>query len=668
MGVHGLSTFIRNNPSLFIDEHMLRDTHLIIDAFNLMNNIAEASQHGERPDIFGGDMVKFGSELNKFFDNLAACNIVPILVMDGAQTYEQNTSKVPKKHQRYRERFKNVMRINEQGIGRFVLPTTANITFKSVAVDRGVKIYQSIFEADSEIARLARYHNCPVLSEDSDFYVFDLPQGVIPISDFKWHKVRTNTEDPLNWRESNSQKLRHNYISCRLYKQEHLKIYLPNFNLSCMPIIGPLLGNDFVKIETYSGICKILPSKLPFEFPNPYMSKQLRVSSTQHHKIVKLLCFCCDKDISQVINQLSSSLPNGERSDFKKKLKDSMDVYNAPLEDTYEMELKKIYEEGYKATYAKRIPESDLDVECKKTIRSLALWLIKCSETSVMTHKVLELLNKNIIFDRPQMDDTSLPSSLNLRSRVYAVILRILRPTTVSKKPIEVHSRIGSDYERTLLQQLHELNHFGRIRYLAYDIPKLSPVERRDLVLATFHYNHERYLEGLMYCDTWFDPKHSDEVMNVLMLMDYIDIESPCAKLWKYFRQATLLSMVYHLCGLQEDTNFSCRLEQENKTEFIQSLVHIFESNRGSLQRTPLLGPKRPYDCRIMHQITQLNVSVDAFGILNALLGDPLSRIRPENWLNSCLLYNLTDLLRTRSIKVPDMPDIIAQGKVTLIS
>lgn len=668
MGVHGLSTFIQDNKQLFIDAYQLKDTHLVIDAFNLMNKLAQESQGKERTDLFGGNMVYFGELLNIFFDNLKTCNIVPILVMDGAQTYEACKSKVEEKLSRCRERFNNVMNINEQGIGSYVFPPSANIIFKSVAVDRGIMIYQSFFEADLETARLACEYKCPVLSQDSDFFLMDLPQGFIPISCFKWGSVKivSHKDSDMDWRRREPRKLEPEfYIPCSLYKQEYFKIYMPTLNIRCLPLLGPLIGNDFVGTETYAALCNKLPAKLPHEFPNPYMNIQFLTSSIQHEKIVRVLCYCCDKTPEQVINQLSSNLPKDKRQAFKGSIKSSMTVYYPPTEDTYEAELRKIYEDGFKTTYAKRLAKPELDAQCDKTIRLLANWLIRCAGKSVMTHKILELLNKNVIFVKPTIDDPSLPSANNCRHRVYAVILRLLRPTTVSKKPIEIYNRVGCSYDKILLQQLHILDEFGRINYLAYDVPTLSLDTRRDLVLATFHFTNNNFVKGLLDCDIWFDPKHGDEFMIVLMIMDYIDIESTDAKLWKQFRKATLLCLVYYLCVKQPDETFTNRLEQMDNLEFASGLKQSILGR--SLNEMPFLGETRlfgtrKYDCRLMHQITQLHVSIEAFNLLNAFLGDPLTRVRAEYWLNSCLIYNLTEAFRKDVMKVPRMPEIITRG------
>ena len=58
-----------------------------------------------------------------------------------------------------------------------VLPFLTRDVFIQVLTQRGVPLVQCPAEADWEIACLAHQWNCPVLTNDSDFFIFDLPGG-----------------------------------------------------------------------------------------------------------------------------------------------------------------------------------------------------------------------------------------------------------------------------------------------------------------------------------------------------------------------------------------------------------------------------------------------------------------------------------------------------------
>ena len=55
-----------------------------------------------------------------------------------------------------------------------VFPIFAQEVFIDALRDLDIEIHQSSFEADELIAQLAFARSCPVMSNDSDFYIFDV--------------------------------------------------------------------------------------------------------------------------------------------------------------------------------------------------------------------------------------------------------------------------------------------------------------------------------------------------------------------------------------------------------------------------------------------------------------------------------------------------------------
>ena len=74
----------------------------------------------------------------------------------------------------------------------------------------GIVVLQADFEADLEIAMLAKELGLTVLSNDSDFYMFDIP--FIPLSSITYNKVSTGKRKRSNEMFS--------YISCYHFNQE----------------------------------------------------------------------------------------------------------------------------------------------------------------------------------------------------------------------------------------------------------------------------------------------------------------------------------------------------------------------------------------------------------------------------------------------------------------
>ena len=90
-----------------------------------------------------------------------------------------------------------------------------------------VNLSVSFSEADTEIASLASAWNCPVLGNDSDFFIFDIKGGYIPLSSFNW-KADGLTAD--------------------IFYREELASHF-GIRAEFIPLFASLAGNDYVSIE-----------------------------------------------------------------------------------------------------------------------------------------------------------------------------------------------------------------------------------------------------------------------------------------------------------------------------------------------------------------------------------------------------------------------------------
>lgn len=122
-----------------------------------------------------------------------------------------------------------------------ILPQLANIVFKQTLARLEVPLAKCFAEADQEIASLAREWQCPVLSKDSDFYIFDLPAGMLPADHFQWKEV--------------VQRGPQSYIPCKSY---NISSFCTLFNVQrqLLPTFAALAGNDYVKLQTMDSSIK----------------------------------------------------------------------------------------------------------------------------------------------------------------------------------------------------------------------------------------------------------------------------------------------------------------------------------------------------------------------------------------------------------------------------
>ncbi|XP_030267781.1 protein asteroid homolog 1 [Sparus aurata] len=224
MGVQGLTTYVEGNRR-FLQDVRFRDSRLVIDGcslyFRLYFNHGLDQQHG-------GDYDVFACLLTQFLSALAACNIQPYVVLDGG--VDPSDKKLATLRQRLQSKIRDADALSH-GRNGSVLPILTRDVFIQVLVQRGIPLVQCPFEADREIACLAHQWKCPVLTNDSDFYIFDLPGGYLPLNFFQW----TNLNGKACQR----------YISARCYTTNGLCRWFGGMNQDLLPLCAVLTGNDY---------------------------------------------------------------------------------------------------------------------------------------------------------------------------------------------------------------------------------------------------------------------------------------------------------------------------------------------------------------------------------------------------------------------------------------
>ncbi|KAK6326965.1 hypothetical protein J4Q44_G00026100 [Coregonus suidteri] len=230
MGVQGLTSFMEENGNILKDVH-LRNSKLIIDGSNLYYLLYFNSRLDQS---HGGDYDAFEGQVCKFFKALKDCGIDPYVILDGGSDYTDKKFETLKKRAQSRINTANSLSMGHQVSG--VLPTLIKNVFKQVLSSLKVPFAQCICEADQEIASLAQRWNCPVLSNDSDFYIFDIQSGFLPISHFHWQKASMHCGSSIR------------SIPCKQYTTTSFCGHF-NINRQVLPVFAAVAGNDYVKLH-----------------------------------------------------------------------------------------------------------------------------------------------------------------------------------------------------------------------------------------------------------------------------------------------------------------------------------------------------------------------------------------------------------------------------------
>ena len=304
MGVPKLTSFIDRNFTRWKREKVTG--HLVIDGFSLCYYLYSFDWS------HGGQYPQFHDSIVEYFKNLSASKIEAIVVYDGID-YKQEKVKTTLKRRKEMIQTINdriaVLKSRQVDVVSNTLPLLAIEEFQFTLQNLLVKQVVVDGEADTSIAQLANYYNCPVLSKDSDFYVYALTGGFIHMDRFHWNSKP---------------------ITADVY---HVDAFSDQFNFrhtSVRLIIPAIAGNDFLPTIpsqklTNAGTAMEYHKHCPFLSIVRYASQFdcfddfiLKLSSVDHFSdkdILQQNCLKCKKMYdSDVVYSLDAIISNTELS------------------------------------------------------------------------------------------------------------------------------------------------------------------------------------------------------------------------------------------------------------------------------------------------------------------------------------------------------------------
>ena len=211
MGIRGLSSYIQARASKYLQDHELQNTTVVIDG----NNLACAT-YNDCPRInpcFGGDYnvyynyVKGRNHLlcecspkiivcfyfTEIFQQLKRCKVRPLVIFDGG--LDIGNRKHRQRILRAKAKVIASVKVKPSNQHRMrVLPVFFKTVFLNLLREMKIEVIQCQYEADQEIGALARGLNCPVISNDSDFYVVNVI--LIPLSSLDFGGAYKNSKGP----------------------------------------------------------------------------------------------------------------------------------------------------------------------------------------------------------------------------------------------------------------------------------------------------------------------------------------------------------------------------------------------------------------------------------------------------------------------------------------
>ena len=227
MGIPMLTSFMRQYFTGWKEKEL--KGFLVIDGDALCHQLYEFDWRS------GGQYLEYRDHAIEYFTALKASDIEPLVVFDGIDYTLKKADTIEK---RYEDGVKELIgqfsaselatdSLSPSGSRnhKIVLPRFIKKVLSMVLSELSISYVVVDGEADDDMVRLANFHSCPVLSNDSDFYIYALKGGFVHMENFDW---------------------RAKPITAKVY---YLKELIEQFNLSdgsLRFIIPAIFGNDFI--------------------------------------------------------------------------------------------------------------------------------------------------------------------------------------------------------------------------------------------------------------------------------------------------------------------------------------------------------------------------------------------------------------------------------------
>lgn len=403
MGIRGLTGFIDKNQHL-LHQHQLHDCPVVLDGNNIYHYLYHAC-HVQ--SYFGGDYDIFRKKVIETFQSFLLCGITPYVIMDGAYTRDNRKLKTCLTRATSRIKQVNAMAYNQKGQ---ILPVLAYETFIQALEELGIPHATCQFEADLEIAVLANKLCCPVISNDSDFYIFDLNGGFLPLDyiDFRaLHKI-TSPDDSSAYR----------FLHCYKYNVDDFINSFDGLSRSLLPVFASMLGNDFISSKAF---CQFyshvkVPKLVSKKFAMP--QRLTRVISVLHW----LHTHEDDTDVSVIKKKLLDFIKPKQKDRIEQKLMLSVsgyeDISNFSGFDLYQFFTTGVKDwhstsnEDFRRFNGAAFPDWFLESTCRGDITPFLL-------NAAILHRIIILT---------QVENLSCPSSFicsaDIRQMIYGILLK----------------------------------------------------------------------------------------------------------------------------------------------------------------------------------------------------------------------------------------------------
>lgn len=388
MGIRGFKKFLEHYE--LVEAHRLHDTPVIVDGLNFIHYVYHHYHQKSGDSIFGGNYALLRSHVAQIFTNFRLCNLEVVFILDGA--IDPSMEKFNVKMNRAKQELNTSFRVyKDNTCSGVIVPLYTFKMFEVLAKKAGCRVFRTYYEADNTMAQFGRDLHCPVMTNDGDFYIENIPSGVISLDSFGgvW-TVRTSEDGSYR------------YMDCSIFKVDKLLKRFSFRNAHFLPLSGTILGNDFIDHD--------LSDRLLDKIPHASKCKSKRVRG-----IYSCLFWLAQ---FETFDQLSAHL---ERLKFKSE--PMVMALRKLLNRTVKLDEQNAKDplplDAYIEDYLERIPPPNSN--------QAPDWLLKHHLNCNIERLVLTICNVHLDWCQPLVEDfsfvdSSYGCSYSLRSYIYGLL------------------------------------------------------------------------------------------------------------------------------------------------------------------------------------------------------------------------------------------------------
>ena len=412
----------------------------------------------------------------------------PLIVFDGG--YDPDDRKLPTILQRMSDRRDNVWLVCRTDHGT-VPPILAVETFRQVLVEFGIKHVTCDFEADDDIGVLANDLDCPVMSNDSDFFVYDLKTGFIPLDYINLTLCVHNTDTDVDYTCTKDKELNKNeymYIPVKFYHRDTFVKLVGNKEAFVIPLLATLLGNDYLYASNLQGFYATLTL--------PATRLRYNYSPKSQSRLAALIEWLSDKsDLDSCVELVVAQLKADRRNMVRKEIYKSVKSYTN-TEKHASAHLKSLLDASH--TNDENTPtEACNQTVCDYFGNKLPNWVLQ----RLRMHEVHPMLQNIAVLHRVFLlcqveilkEISTYRCSEFLRHVTYGIIFKPdLNADTKDNRRncVQEYDREGKNTKKFYVRPAESIPCYGKLPSLA-DVPEISVEDRQYLLLCSLGVSEE---------------------------------------------------------------------------------------------------------------------------------------------------------------------------------